>query len=370
MDFSGIGSFGSCLDDFSGKYMSPCSCMYHGVDWSNDFSNGNPRFYATSDGGYPSNIVITMAMTEDGSKFLLELLSSKDSRVSNLIFSRVFEFIFELMIHQFGRYLFQQLIVSVDEIRLQMIMEKLTVAENHIYHASVHKYGNFSVKKLITALKRSPLITYVIKALSNKFEELMTDPTGQYVILECLDVLDSRSNDLLYVRAMEGCLELSRHVRGVVSMNAFIARIKGPRLDQLLNWICDNVRFLAQDPTGNYVVQCVIGLENPAINDRIFSLLEGLYVKLSMAKAGSHLVEQCLRLSGMKRVISEFIGSDQLVFVVKDRYGNYVVQTALKESKKRDARIHASLIVKLEERLDCLRHGYGRNIRTLFKSLQ
>ncbi|KAK8505149.1 hypothetical protein V6N12_066682 [Hibiscus sabdariffa] len=369
MDFSGIGSFESCLDDFPGNFMNPSFSGFHGVNWSNGFSYGNPRFEATSNVGNPSNIVITMAMTEDGSELLQDLLSLKDSRISNLIFNMVFEFIFELMIHQFGRYLFQKLIESVDEIRLQIIMEKLTFPENHIYHASVHKYGNFSVKKLITTLKRSPLITYVIKAFSNKFEKLMTDPTGRYMIMECLDVLDSRTNDLLYVRAMERCLELSRHEQGVVSMNACIARIKGPRRDQLLDWICDNVRFLAQDPTGNYVVQYVVGLNNPAINDQIFSLLDGLYVKLSMTKTGSHLVEQCLQLSGMNRVISEFLGSDRLVFVAKDRYGNYVIQTALKESKKRNGRIHASLIMKLEEHLDCLRHGYGRNILRLIQSL-
>ncbi|KAK8682716.1 hypothetical protein V6N13_055091 [Hibiscus sabdariffa] len=317
-----------------------------------------------------NNNIITMAMSEDGSEFLQILLSSRDSRISNLIFTRVFELILELMTHQFGPYLFQKLVESVDENRLLMIMEKLTIPENHIYHASVHKYGSFSVKKLITALKRSPLISYVTNALSNKFEKLMTHPTGRYVIMECLNVLDSRTNDLLYVRAMEGCLELSRHKQGAVSMNACIARIKGPRRDQLLNMICDNVRFLAQDPTGNYVVQCVIGLGNPAIIDQIFNLLEELYVKLSMAKTESHLVEQCLQLSGMNWVISEFIGSDEFVMVVKDRYGNYVVQTALKESKKRDGTLHASPIVKLEEYMGCLQDGHGRNIVTLLKSLQ
>ncbi|KAK8480687.1 hypothetical protein V6N11_070952 [Hibiscus sabdariffa] len=254
-----------------------------------------------------NNNIITMAMSEDGSEFLQILLSSRDSRISNLIFTRVFELILELMTHQFGPYLFQKLVESVDENRLLMIMEKLTIPENHIYHASVHKYGSFSVKKLITALKRSPLISYVTNALSNKFEKLMTHPTG---------------------------------------------------------------RFLAQDPTGNYVVQCVIGLGNPAINDRIFNLLEELYVKLSMAKTESHLVEQCLQLSGMNWVISEFIGSDELVMVAKDRYGNYVVQTALKESKKRDGTLDASPVVKLEEYMGCLQGGHGRNIVTLLKSLQ
>ncbi|XP_022761039.1 pumilio homolog 12-like [Durio zibethinus] len=269
------------------------------------------------------------------------------------------------MTNQYGRYLFKKLIELEDESQLRMIMEKLTFSCGYIFHASIDRYGSYSIKKLIKVLEKSPLVTEVVKALCNKFWELMVNLTGQYVILECLDVVDSQKNDLLYIEAIDKCLKLATHERGCVSLNSFISRIKGPRRDQLLNLICDHVVYLAQDPAGNFVVQCVLGLQNPAIIDKICSKLKGYYAKLSMQKGGSHVVEKCLRSSGMDHVVHEFLQSNQLFQVAKDRYGNYVLQTALRETKKRGSPVYESLVVKLQQHLNSLQHGYGRNILPL-----
>ncbi|TYH10094.1 hypothetical protein ES288_A07G151100v1 [Gossypium darwinii] len=348
LGFSRVGSFRSCLDDFTGKSTNLGSSMFDNVNWFNGFSNGSPGFQPifSLDSEYSygySNWVIDMAKTEEGSKDLQKLLSNSTN--SNMIFSWVFDFIVELMIDQ-------------------------SVPHNYIYYASLLKYGSCSIKKLITVLEKSPLITYVIKALSDTFEKLMMDPIGHYVIFECLDVLDSQTNDPLNIQAMKQCLELVRHEQGSVSMSGFVTRIKGPRRDQLLNLISRNSAFLAQDPTGNYVVQCVIQLQNPAMNDQIFRNLEGYYVKLSTTKTGSYVVEHCFLSSGLDRVINELLRSDRLVSVAKDRYGNYVVQTALKESKKREISLHGRLVVKLEQHFKCLQHGYGRNVLSVLRSLQ
>ncbi|XVE81322.1 hypothetical protein DITRI_Ditri15bG0054700 [Diplodiscus trichospermus] len=311
------------------------------------------------------NEIMTMAMTEDGSKYLQDLFLLKDPRIRNLIFEEVKEYIFQLMTNKHGRYLFQKLIESEDENQLQIITDKLTVSGGHMFHASIDRYGTYSIKKLIKVLEKSPLITKVVRALSNNFWELMINPTGHYVITECLEIVDSQKNDMLYIEAINKCLRLATHERGCVALNSFIYRIKGPRRDQLLNLICHHVVYLAQDPSGNFVVQCVMGLQHPEIIDKICSRLKGYYVKVSMQKGGSHLVEKCLRSSGMEHVVNEFLQSNKLFQVAKDRYGNYVLQTALTETKKTGSPLHESLAVKLQQHPNSLQHGYGRNILKL-----
>ena len=314
----------------------------------------------------PGNEIITLAMTEDGSKYFQDLLLLiDDTRITKLIFEGVIEYIFQLMTNQYGRYLFKHLVESDDDNQLRMIVEKLTVSDGHIFYASIDRYGSYSIKKLIEVLKNSPLVVVVVKALCNKFWELMINPTGQYVIMECLEVVDSQKNDLLYMEAINKCLQLATHERGCISLNSFILRIKGRPRDQLLNLISDHVVYLAQDPAGNFVVQCVLGLQNPEIIDKICSKLKGYYVKLSMQKGGSHVVEKCLRSSGMDHVVHEFLQSNQLFQVAKDQYGNYVLQTALRETKRMGSSLHESLIMKLQQHLNSLQHGFGRNILKL-----
>ncbi|XP_021290682.1 pumilio homolog 12-like [Herrania umbratica] len=299
------------------------------------------------------------------SRICKDLVQLKDPRITQLIFEGVIENIFELMTDQHGRYLFQKLIELENEIQLQMIVEKLTNSDGDIFYTSIHRYGTYSIKKLIQVLEKSPLVTEVVKALCNKFWDLMVNPTGRHVIMECLDVVDSQKNDLLYIEAIDKCLQLATHERGCISLNNFISRIKGPRRDQLLNLICDHVVYLSQDPAGNFVVQYVLGLQKPSMIDKICFKLKGYYVKLSRQKGGSHLVEDCLKSSGMDHVVHEFLHSNQLLHVAKDRYGNYVLQTALRETMKTGSPLHGSLLVKLLSYLNSLQHGYGRNVLTL-----
>ncbi|XP_022734358.1 putative pumilio homolog 8, chloroplastic [Durio zibethinus] len=353
--------------------------MFNNVNLIGSFSNGNPGLPSHPEAS--SNVfwtqqringnvrprvsrIITLAMTEDGSKYLQDLLL-KDSSIRKLIFEGVIEYIFQLMTNQYGRYLFQKLIELEDQNQLGMIMEKLASSCGAIFDASIDKYGSYSMKKLIKVLEKSPLVTEVVKALCNKFWELMVNQTGQNVIMECLDTVDSQKNDFLYIEAINNCLQLATHERGCASLNSFISRIKGPRRDELLNLISDHVVYLAQDPAGNFVVQCVLELHNPAIIDKICSNLKGYYVKLSIQKGGSHVVEKCLRSAGMDHVVIEFLQSNQLFQVAKDQYGNYVLQTALRETKKTCSPLHESLVVKLQQHLNRLQHGYGRNILTL-----
>ncbi|OMO94825.1 hypothetical protein CCACVL1_05786 [Corchorus capsularis] len=312
--------------------------------------------------------IITLAMLEESSKHLQSLILINDPRITKLIFEGVIDNIFQLMTSQYGRYLFQKILELKEQDMLQRIVEKLTLSDKSIiYNASIDRYGSFSVKKLIKVLQKSPLVSEVVKSLASSFWDLMINQTGQYVIMECLDVLDSQRNDLLYIEAIDKCLKLATDERGFGALNNFIVRIKGPRRDQLLEQICEQVVFLSQHPDGNFVVQCVLGLQNPAFIQKICYKLRGYYVKLSTQKGGSHLVEECLKSSGLVHVVQEFLQSNQLVQLAKNRYGNYVLQAALKEAKKTSGLLHKSLVMKLRSchNLKDLNHGYGRNILSL-----
>ncbi|OMO52230.1 hypothetical protein COLO4_37335 [Corchorus olitorius] len=312
--------------------------------------------------------IIELAILEESSKHLQALILMKDPRITKLIFEGVIDNIFQLMISQYGRYLFQKILELKDEDMLQRIVEKLTLSDrNIIYNASIDRYGSYSVKKLIKVLQKSPLVSEIVKSLASSFWDLMINQTGHYAIMECLDILDSQRNDLLYVEAIDKWLKLATDERGFVALNNFIVRIKGSRRDQLLEQICEQVVFLSQHPDGHFVVQCVLGLQIPAFIQKICYELRGYYVKLSMQKGGSHLVEKCLKSSGLVHVVQEFLQSNQLVQLARNQYGNYVLQTALKEAMKTSGPLHESLVMKLRscENLRELNHGYGRHILSL-----
>lgn len=86
----------------------------------------------------------------------------------------------------------------------------------------------------------------------------------------------------------------------------------------------------------NFVVQHLLGLGDVNLNEKICFLLKGKFVELSSLRYGSHLVEKCLKSPGMARyVVNDLlkINDYQLLQLAKHRYGNFVVQRALKITK-------------------------------------
>jgi hypothetical protein len=67
--------------------------------------------------------------------------------------------------------------------------------------------------------------------------------------------------------------------------------------------------------------------------------LEGHFGNLALQKSGSHVVEHCLKLvpqAVRDRIINELVNDPKLPHIMLHQYGNYVIQTALKEFKVTD----------------------------------
>lgn len=83
----------------------------------------------------------------------------------------------------------------------------------------------------------------------------------------------------------------------------------------------------------NYVVQCLI--ENNVSSAKLLKQFRMHYVELATQKFSSHVVEKCLRHypESQSEIVSELLSVPNFEYLVHDPYGNYVIQTALAETK-------------------------------------
>ncbi|KAG7950434.1 hypothetical protein I3843_13G112300 [Carya illinoinensis] len=281
--------------------------------------------------------------------------------------------IFLLMNDADKLHFFNELIESADVSELQRIVAKIVSQPESLIKASLNPHGAKSVRKVIKVLGKTSLISDMNTALctGNGFYRLMTHPIGSPVIFKCLDVASSEQNKLLYEAAIEYCLELAKHERGCINLKKFITSCRGEGRQQLLDFIAKHSLYLSQDPTGNYVLQHVLSLHDPALTNKICSVLSGHYVRISFLKGGSHVVERCLESSGMEYVLKELLKTDnvhELLQLARDRYGNYVIQAALIATKRAGSPTYRSLLWLLQQHLYALQSGYGRNVLKLIAS--
>ncbi|KMS94429.1 hypothetical protein BVRB_021500 [Beta vulgaris subsp. vulgaris] len=176
-----------------------------------------------------------------------------------------------------------------------------------------------------------------IDTLRPNVRHIVSNPSGHYVLLRCLDLFPYPASKFIFDAAIENVVEFSTDHYGLRVMKVLVQATRNASVDRLLEEVAANTLLLVENQYGNYVIQLVLSLENVSheLNDAIFSRMIGRFAKLSKQKFSSNVVEQCLRRGSppnRAQVIKELIVAVNLL--IRDRFGNYVLQTALECSTK------------------------------------
>eukprot|EP00826_Nyctotherus_ovalis_P057728 TRINITY_DN7901_c0_g1_i11.p1 TRINITY_DN7901_c0_g1~~TRINITY_DN7901_c0_g1_i11.p1 ORF type:complete len:230 (-),score=49.83 TRINITY_DN7901_c0_g1_i11:200-889(-) len=96
--------------------------------------------------------------------------------------------------------------------------------------------------------------------------------------------------------------------------------------------LAKNAIEIAQNPYGNYALQLVIDTYPTSITSKIIEVIKGKVVSLSVTRYSSNVVERCVEKAeeGLRdEVVKELMNSGSLMWIMKNRFGSFVVQKAL-----------------------------------------
>ncbi|CAL9067662.1 putative pumilio homolog 7, chloroplastic isoform X1 [Musa acuminata AAA Group] len=275
-----------------------------------------------------------VAKHQHGCRFLQQKLD-EGKHVVDVIFNGVINHASELMIDPFGNYLMQKLLELCSEEQLMQILLVLKDPDNLI-RISLNVHGTRAVQKLIDTLKTKKQIALVISAIQPGFLDLIKDLNGSHVLQRCLESFTPEDNKLIFDAAAKHCVDIATHRHGCCVLQKCIAHSTGENQAKLIAEISANGYELAQDPFGNYVVQYILDLKNSLAVGNLASQFEGKYVQLSIQKFSSNVVEKCLKILGeddRATIILELISVSHFEQLLQDPYANYVIKSALLNSK-------------------------------------
>lgn len=148
-------------------------------------------------------------------------------------------------------------------------------------------------------------------------------------------------------------------------MQRCIDHASGHQKAQLISQITANAFSLVQDPFGNYVLQYIVDLAEPAFTDPLCYSFQGSIPALSKQKFSSNVIEKCLRgaqSSVTRMMIEEMLNANELEKMLSDSFANYVVQTALEYA---DPETKTKLVDAIRPILPSIRQTpYGRRIQS------
>ncbi|XP_066356180.1 putative pumilio homolog 8, chloroplastic isoform X2 [Miscanthus floridulus] len=295
-----------------------------------------------------------IARDQHGCRLLQQRLDDGKREVDH-IFAGVSRHAAQLMVDPFGNYLMQKLLAVCDAGQRMALVLTLTADAFVLVRISLNVHGTRAVQKLIESLRTREEISLVIDALCPGFLELIKDPNGNHVVQKCLQSFEADDNKAIFDAAALHCLDIGMQCHGCCVLQRCIARSRGEHRDKLVAAIACNGFKLAQDAYGNYVVQYVIDLKNPNANSSLAQQFEGKYIHLSMQKFSSNVVERCLKVFkevDKAKIILEILATPHLEQLLQHPYANYVIYSALQNSK---GSLHSALTNAIRPHVELLR---------------
>ncbi|QPG75482.1 hypothetical protein FOA43_002837 [Brettanomyces nanus] len=282
--------------------------------------------------------IISMSQDQYGCRYLQKKIDENFAVNFPLIFQSVYQHSTDLMVDPFGNYLIQKLMGSASAEELSLILISIGPS---IYKISIDQHGTRACQKMIDCLSTPAHHRLLETYLSPHIVELIQDLNGNHVIQKCIQKFQDVDLQFIIDLICSNMVAISTHKHGCCVMQKLMNKCNSNQLIQLGCEILNNSISLMQDQFGNYVVQYLISLEIPKLNSQLITIVASYVTELSCQKFSSNVVEKCLKIKVYKQhknarqvnpLLEEILREPTLSNLIKDQYGNYVVQTSMEVS--------------------------------------
>jgi len=271
--------------------------------------------------------------TQNGSRVLQKALKNTRSDIIFNIFHEIKTKLHELMVDSYANYFCQKFFSCLeDKERIKFLLN----IKDHVEEIGNSKVGTYPLQAVLDQLKSVEEKNIMIYSVKDVMLNMCQDPQGSHVIEKMIIIWDEDLIKFIYETIIDNYMLLANNVNGLcVCKKVIIHGQNIETLEAIREKLVENALTLIQNPYGNYSIQIAFDYWS---NDFVLPIVQQFYNKfynLSMQKYSSNVVEKCLE-KGDEQVITKFIEEvcqhTRVIDLMKNSYGNYVVQKALKIS--------------------------------------
>lgn len=308
--------------------------------------------------------VVEFSTDQYGSRFIQQKLETASVEETNKIFPEIIPHARTLMTDVFGNYVIQKFLDQGTESQRMELASQLT---GHVLPLSLQMYGCRVIQKALEVIDVDRQ-TQMVAELDGSVMKCIRDQNGNHVIQKCIECVPGDRIQFITSAFYGQVVALSTHPYGCRVIQRVLEHCKDMNTQQvIMDEIMQSVCALAQDQYGNYVIQHVLEHGKPQQRSVIIRKLAGQIVLMSQQKFASNVVEKCLTFGGpdeRQLLVNEMLGStdenEPLQAMMKDPFGNYVVQKVLETCDDRSLEL---ILSRIRIHLSALkRYTYGKHI--------
>lgn len=307
-----------------------------------------------------------------GSRYIQKKFEECSSLEKEKIIAKLIPEIVSLSKDIFGNYVVQRIMECSSKENQTKMIEQLN---NKVKDLTLHMYGCRVIQKALD-LSSSQKAMEFLSELQPDLKRCIEDQNGNHVIQKIIEKLPKDKIDIILSVVYGNVYELSIHQYGCRVVQKIYDYSDNKAKTQILNEIFEKYNELCQDPFGNYVIQNILSkVEKGQCNPKFYLGLEGKVYQYSLHKFASNVVEKCLEIGNdeqNKKIIDEVVNADNenneiIVNLVKDKYGNYVIQKMIEVADKADKQLIIKKIINSQAMKK--RDGFSKHVMNFIEKL-
>ena len=296
--------------------------------------------------------VFLLIKTQMGSRILQNYLSKTPMQILNMLYEDIYAQLNVLLLYPYANYFCLKLFCFIGATeRLSYLRSILS----NIVTFSVNKRAIYPIQCIIGNLSTKTEKELLMEHINGNIKNLSVDIYGTHVIEKIIMCLEPEYCRAIIQFILDNYVYLANHVNGLcLAKKILMLEYKKENHNRLKQILCDHCLDLIENPYGNYALQIVIDYWEQEDVIEIISKMLGHCTELSMMKYSSNVIERCIEKSEI--FLNKFIQETCFEYnsvgtLIKNNYGNYVIQTALKTAKNG---MKISLINAIENNLNIL----------------
>ncbi len=272
--------------------------------------------------------------TQTGSKILQNYLKKTPPQIIHLLYNEINTKLNILLLDPYANYFCLKLFCFLNE---NDRISFLSLIVKNISIFSTNKIATYPIQYIVTHLNSKTEMQIIIHQINKNLMKLALDIYGTHVIEKILISFDKELCNEIFNFIIENFIFLSNHVNGLCLVKKIlIIQYQNNSYIHLKEIILNKCSELIENPYGNYALQIVIDNWNNNDLFDIFKQFFGHLTELSSMKYASNVIERFIEKN--EEFLNEYIleicvKKNTIGTLIKNSFGNYVIQTALKYSK-------------------------------------
>ena len=319
----------------------------------------NAKSYNAKDNKYSNmslpeiiNKLDIIARKQPGCRFLENLIKTNENSfeiVNNIFYRKLYWIkLYELCNDLFGNYFIQTIIPKLNTNNL---ISFGNVLNNNLLKLCLNPHGTRVVQVYIDNIKDNKynLLIVFTNYLGKIMDKLINDLNGSFVLMHYAKEI--KDNEIIYNFLNNNIIEICTKPYSCSAFQKFIDLGTNIQKFLLINNIINNTHFLIGNQCGLYVLQFIMDKKNYSINDNILNTFINNIIQLAKQKYSSNVIEKCLETCSPQMVnkLIEILNNEAVIRdLIKNMFGNYVIQKLLIVCPDEKIRNHILLILASE----------------------